>query len=141
MIRVTSDESKEHKGSYGLEQVSRIRSYFGLKRMRGQSLFYKLIEWEIHSLILCMWMISYLLVVMSIYYRQRKEVLVLKRVFSVECLSLKVSTFKKRRKGVLEISHGHAEKKSLKHACRENLRLFLLSRVMELGTLVFHEIT
>ena len=89
-----------------------------------------------------MWMISYLIVVMSIYYRQRKEVLVLKRVFSVECLSLKVSRFtKKRRKGVLEISHGHAEKKSLKHARRENLHLFLLSRVMELGTLVFQEIT
>ena len=31
MIWVTSDESKEHKGSYGLEQVSRIRSYFWVK--------------------------------------------------------------------------------------------------------------
>ena len=48
MIWVTSDESKEHKGSYGLEQVSRIRYYFGLKKMRGQSHLCKLIEWEIH---------------------------------------------------------------------------------------------
>ena len=46
--------------------------------MRGQLYSCKVIEWEIHFLIPCMWMTSYLLVVMSIYFRRRKEVLVLK---------------------------------------------------------------
>ena len=60
---------------------------------------------------------------------------ILDRVSLVICIDI----YWKRRKGVLEISHGHTERKSLKHACRENLRLFLLTRVMELGTLVFQK--
>ena len=46
--------------------------------MRGQLYSCKVIEWEIHFLILCMWMTSYLLVVMSTYCRRRKEIFVLK---------------------------------------------------------------
>ena len=58
-------------------KVKRLRYYSDLKKMRGQLYLCKVIEWEIHFPILRMWMTSYFLVVMSIYYRKRKEILVL----------------------------------------------------------------
>ena len=110
---------------YGLEQVSRqqhlkLKSQlecFGLKWMRGQLHLCKVIEWEIHSLILYMWMTSYLLVVMSIYcWKEGVLVLKVQRKYS----QWNVSHCKNReslrwRKGVLGILYKHA-KKSFMHA-------------------------
>ena len=78
--------------------------------MRRQLYSCKVIEREIHFLILCM--TSYLLMVMSIYCSRRKEVLVLKvqkNVLSRVTLVI-IIEIHQEKKGVLGVSHEHTLK-------------------------------
>jgi hypothetical protein len=101
---------------------------FRLKRMRGQLRLYKVIEWEIYFLIMYMWMISYLLVVMSIYCMKKKLLSSRfnKKVLGEMSLIIRIEIHRDKRKGVLRLSHRHAKKSFQRNKVpmRVNLRLF-----------------
>ena len=99
-----------------------IKCCFGLKKMRWQLYPSKVIEWEIHFIIMCMWMTSNLLVVMSIYCRRRKEVLVLKvqknvlgRVSLVIIIEIHLE---KNKRGISNVTWTCLER-YLKYACEK----------------------
>ena len=87
--------------------------------MRGQLYPSKVIEWEIHFIILCMRMTSYLLVVMSIYCRRRKGILVLKVQKNVlGRVSLVEIHQEKNKRGISNVAWTCLER-YLKYACEK----------------------
>jgi hypothetical protein len=114
--------------------------FWGLKVNKRRT-FEQCYKMGIHFLIVHMWLTSCVIAVMSIYCKRRRGSCPQssKKILD-ECLSIiRIEIHRAKRKGVLGLSQeAYLEKLQRKIVCmRVNLRLFLLSKVMILGTFMF----